>query len=242
MSTDEVVTVRARHLGRSRHPWPAVTRTAVPPGHAGWSRPENSCTSSDRSTDESAIAASLRRWTPPPTPEEYRTGRRQDGAPRGRPQGSRPRATPTSCARGSASSPRRFAELEVTEPTGVSRGICDPEARLTYRNGYRLRPWDTRVGTIELAIPRVRDGSLRREPARFAPAGRAGAPGGRLRGVHRGGQHPPGRRPRPRARDERDQQERGLPDVRRPRRRGQRVPDPLARGRTVPVPPSSSIG
>ena len=50
-------------------------------------------------------------------------------------------------------------ELEVTELTGVPRGTRDPEARLTHRNGYRLRPWDTRVGTIELAIPRVRDGS-----------------------------------------------------------------------------------
>jgi len=50
-------------------------------------------------------------------------------------------------------------ELEVTELTGVPRGTHDPEARLTHRNGYRLRPWDTRVGTIELAIPRVRDGS-----------------------------------------------------------------------------------
>ncbi len=50
-------------------------------------------------------------------------------------------------------------EAEVTELTGVPRGERDPEARLTHRNGYRERRWDTRVGTIELAIPRVRDGS-----------------------------------------------------------------------------------
>src|ERR1035437_1784660 len=50
-------------------------------------------------------------------------------------------------------------ETEVTELTGVPRGERDPDARLTHRNGYRSRPWDTRVGTIELAIPRVRDGS-----------------------------------------------------------------------------------
>jgi transposase-like protein len=50
-------------------------------------------------------------------------------------------------------------ETEVTELTGVPRGERDPDARLTHRNGYRARPWDTRVGTIELAIPRVRDGS-----------------------------------------------------------------------------------
>jgi len=50
-------------------------------------------------------------------------------------------------------------EVEVTELTGVPRGERDPAQRLTHRNGYRARPWDTRVGTIDLAIPRVRDGS-----------------------------------------------------------------------------------
>jgi putative transposase len=50
-------------------------------------------------------------------------------------------------------------EAEVTELTGAAKGERDPERRLTHRNGYRDRRWDTRVGTIELAIPRVRDGS-----------------------------------------------------------------------------------
>jgi putative transposase len=50
-------------------------------------------------------------------------------------------------------------EAEVTERTGVPHGERDPEHRLTRRNGYRERRWDTRVGTLELAIPRVRDGS-----------------------------------------------------------------------------------
>jgi putative transposase len=50
-------------------------------------------------------------------------------------------------------------EAEVTELTGVPRGERDPEHRLTNRNGYRERRWDTRVGTVELAIPKVRDGS-----------------------------------------------------------------------------------
>lgn len=50
-------------------------------------------------------------------------------------------------------------EAEVTEVTGVARGERDPERRLTHRNGYRERRWDTRVGTIDLAIPRVRDGN-----------------------------------------------------------------------------------
>jgi len=47
----------------------------------------------------------------------------------------------------------------VTELTGVAKGERDPERRLTHRNGYRERRWDTRVGTIGLAVPRVRDGS-----------------------------------------------------------------------------------
>jgi transposase-like protein len=50
-------------------------------------------------------------------------------------------------------------EAEVSELTGVPRGERNPEARLTHRNGYRERRWDTRVGTIDLAVPRVRDGS-----------------------------------------------------------------------------------
>jgi putative transposase len=50
-------------------------------------------------------------------------------------------------------------EAEVTELTGVPKGERAPERRLTSRNGYRERRWDTRVGTIDLAIPRVRDGN-----------------------------------------------------------------------------------
>ena len=38
------------------------------------------------------------------------------------------------------------------------RGERSPE-RLTYRNGYRSRAWDTRVGTMELHIPKLREGS-----------------------------------------------------------------------------------
>ena len=50
-------------------------------------------------------------------------------------------------------------EAEVTELTGVAHGERDPERLLTHRNGYRERRWDTRVGTVELAMPRVSDGS-----------------------------------------------------------------------------------
>lgn len=50
-------------------------------------------------------------------------------------------------------------EAEVTQLTGVPHGVRDPEHRLTSRNGYRERRWDTRVGTLSLAVPKVRDGS-----------------------------------------------------------------------------------
>ena len=50
-------------------------------------------------------------------------------------------------------------EVEVTALTGVPKGERAPERRLTNRNGYRERRWDTRVGTIALSIPKVRDGS-----------------------------------------------------------------------------------
>ena len=33
------------------------------------------------------------------------------------------------------------------------------ENRLTYRNGYREREWDTRVGTVDLQIPKLRQGA-----------------------------------------------------------------------------------
>lgn len=49
-------------------------------------------------------------------------------------------------------------EAEVSELTGLPKGERDPERRLTHRNGYRDRRWDTRVGTIDLDVPRVRDG------------------------------------------------------------------------------------
>jgi putative transposase len=50
-------------------------------------------------------------------------------------------------------------EAEVTQVTGVPHGVRDPEHRLTQRNGYRERRWDTRLGTLDLSVPRVRDGS-----------------------------------------------------------------------------------
>lgn len=41
---------------------------------------------------------------------------------------------------------------------GAARGERHPE-RTNRRNGYRERSWDTRAGTIELAVPKLRSGS-----------------------------------------------------------------------------------
>ena len=49
-------------------------------------------------------------------------------------------------------------EAEVTAQIGAEHGERSVD-RLTQRNGYRPRPWDTRVGTLELQIPKVREGS-----------------------------------------------------------------------------------
>src|SRR5918993_663400 len=52
----------------------------------------------------------------------------------------------------------RLMELEVESRTGVPAGARSPE-RLNHRNGYRERAWDTRVGRVDLAIPKLRRGS-----------------------------------------------------------------------------------
>jgi len=53
---------------------------------------------------------------------------------------------------------QQLMEAEVSELIGAERGERTPE-RLTQRNGYRSRPWSTRAGERELAIPKLRRGS-----------------------------------------------------------------------------------
>ena len=48
-------------------------------------------------------------------------------------------------------------EAEVAELTGAGRGER-AEGRVTNLNGYRQRAWETRVGQVELAIPKTRSG------------------------------------------------------------------------------------
>jgi transposase-like protein len=55
-----------------------------------------------------------------------------------------------------------FAEAlmgaEAEALCGAAYGERSPE-RVNRRNGYRQRGWDTRVGSIELAVPKLREGS-----------------------------------------------------------------------------------
>ena len=53
---------------------------------------------------------------------------------------------------------QRLMELEVSARTGAGYGEKNP-ARLVQRNGYRDRDWQTRAGTVDLKIPRLRSGS-----------------------------------------------------------------------------------
>jgi transposase-like protein len=53
---------------------------------------------------------------------------------------------------------QRLMAAEVDALTGAGWGEVSAE-RTNHRNGYRQRPFDTRVGTIDLAIPKLRRGS-----------------------------------------------------------------------------------
>ena len=53
---------------------------------------------------------------------------------------------------------QRLMAAEVDVLAGAGWGEVSSE-RVNYRNGYRPRPFDTRVGTVELAIPKLRRGS-----------------------------------------------------------------------------------
>ena len=52
---------------------------------------------------------------------------------------------------------REVMEMEVSRLAGGDR-YERSEDRASYRNGYRSRRFDTRVGTLELEIPKLRSG------------------------------------------------------------------------------------
>jgi putative transposase len=53
---------------------------------------------------------------------------------------------------------QRMMDADVEVRCNAGYGEVTP-GRVNSRNGYRLREWDTRAGTIELAIPKLREGS-----------------------------------------------------------------------------------
>ncbi len=53
---------------------------------------------------------------------------------------------------------QELIEAEVSAQIGAGRYERSDE-RTTQRNGYRTRRWDTRVGTLEVAIPKLRAGT-----------------------------------------------------------------------------------
>ena len=53
---------------------------------------------------------------------------------------------------------QKMMDAEVEVACGAGYGEVTP-GRVNSRNGYRPREWDTRAGTVELAIPKLRHGS-----------------------------------------------------------------------------------
>ncbi len=53
---------------------------------------------------------------------------------------------------------RELMEAEISQEIGAELGKVSTE-RTTHRNGYRPRPWETRVGEIDLLVPRKRQGA-----------------------------------------------------------------------------------
>ena len=88
-------------------------------------------------------------------------------------------------------------EMELEEHVGAGRHERSA-GRTGQRNGYRERAWHTRVGTVELKVPRVRDGgyfpSLLLAP-RAASAGPESIGASRPGSICAWGLHPQGGRP-----------------------------------------------
>ena len=54
---------------------------------------------------------------------------------------------------------RELMEAEIATEVGAELGEVAPDQRTTHRNGYRPRAWETRVGEVELLVPRKRTGA-----------------------------------------------------------------------------------
>ena len=60
---------------------------------------------------------------------------------------------------GRSASSRRSSRCGLGPPGGCTAAGSQPSERLNSRNGYRERNWDTRAGSVELKIPKLRQGS-----------------------------------------------------------------------------------
>ncbi len=58
----------------------------------------------------------------------------------------------------------KFMEIEVAHKTGAEKGIR-AESRTGYRCGYRIRRFDTRLGTVYLSVPKTRVAHCRNSTA-----------------------------------------------------------------------------
>jgi hypothetical protein len=85
---------------------------------------------------------------------------------------------------------QELMEAEASERAGAGYGERSPE-RAARRNGYRQRAWDTRVGSIELAVPKLC--SYFPSFLGAAPPQRAGPGRGRPGGLCQWRLHPKGR-------------------------------------------------
>ena len=80
---------------------------------------------------------------------------------RGRPRNSFPHVVASTCLRWGAAltAQVRLSSWQIRSfATGAEFGEKNP-MRLAQRNGYRDRDWETRAGTVELRIPKLRKGS-----------------------------------------------------------------------------------
>lgn len=122
---------------------------------------------------------------------------------------------------------QQLMEVEVSVLIGAHRYERTP-SRTTYRNGHRPRRWDTRVGTIELQIPKLRRGSYFPSLLPAAAARGAGLAGRGAGGLRVWGEHPEGGRAGAGAGHRGPEQERGLPHLRRAGRAHGALSEPAA--------------
>ena len=130
---------------------------------------------------------------------------------------------------------QRLMELESERPDAAPRHGERSAERVNQRNGYRDRDWQTRAGTVELRIPKLRQGHLLPSLPGAQADRREGADGGDPGGLRPGHLDPLGGRPGPGHGHGGRLQEPGQSPLRRDRRAGRRLPRPPASRATGPT-------